>query len=188
MAYKDPERKKAANKAWYEANKARKAATGKAWKEANREKCRVSYRHWYAANPDKARAAMNRWREANPEKAREATDRWQRENPDKLRANSALRKARKLAACPAWVDRAVLTAIFEGCPEGFHVDHIHPLKGKDVCGLHIPINLQYLPDDENMSKGNKAPPPGYFDWWSEQWCIHAEPTGRVWTPPNPEDD
>jgi hypothetical protein len=32
------------------------------------------------------------------------------------------------------------------------------------------------------------PQPGYFDWWSEPWTIHAEPTGRVWTPTNPENE
>jgi hypothetical protein len=139
-------------------------------------------RKWKSANPDKARAYSLKYYEDNREKLLARNRAWYAANPTYNCAKASLYRALRSAACPPWVDREALEAIYEGCPEGYHVDHIRPLKGKDACGLHVPWNLQYLPDTENLSKHNKAPPPGYLDWWSEQWCIHAPPTGRVWTP------
>lgn len=69
---------------------------------------------------------------------------------------TALRRARKLQQTPPWANIEALKLIYKNCPPGFHVDHIVPLAGKDVCGLHVEYNLQYLPALENLQKGNKV--------------------------------
>jgi hypothetical protein len=56
---------------------------------------------------------------------------------------------------PSWADKEKLQEFYANCPEGYHVDHIIPLRGKLVSGLHVPENLQYLPALENIKKGNK---------------------------------
>lgn len=59
---------------------------------------------------------------------------------------------------PAWADLDAIRIIYQKCPSGSHVDHIIPLRGKLVSGLHVPQNLQYLPGSENCRKSNKFTP------------------------------
>lgn len=65
------------------------------------------------------------------------------------------RKALKLDRVPSWADLDKIKEIYNNCPEGMHVDHIVPLQGDLVSGLHVENNLQYLTATENMSKHNK---------------------------------
>lgn len=85
-----------------------------------------------------------------------------RENTAACKARARARDRRVREATPKWVDIPSIRKIYRECPEGMHVDHMVPIKGKTVCGLHVPWNLQYLSAEENMKKSNKL---------LEEYCV-----------------
>ena len=144
------------------------------------EKQKQSQREWYLRN----RHIINSRIKTPEEKAEKAAyDKQRREDKgdalrayDKLRSSFPSRKAnhneesrrRKMTvkqASPNWNDefnsffikeiyhlsslRSEVTGI------KWHVDHIVPLRGKTVSGLHVWNNLQLLPASENLKKNNK---------------------------------
>lgn len=70
-------------------------------------------------------------------------------------ANSKAYRVRKIQRLPKWANLNTIKNIYKNCPEGMVVDHIIPLQGENVCGLHVENNLQYLTISENTQKGNK---------------------------------
>jgi hypothetical protein len=75
--------------------------------------------------------------------------------PKRKLAEVRKRQADKLQRTPAWADLSAIRKFYEDCPVGFVVDHIIPLRGKFVSGLHVLENLQYLTPLANLEKGNR---------------------------------
>lgn len=152
-------------KEWYRKNKEGHNAHGRLWYQQNKEKRSRTAARWYALNKDRKQQVAKRWARRNPEKRKELTRRWRKANPHVVREMAMRRYAAKGNATPKWLtaehrkqilevyQTACLLSAFTG--ELHHVDHIVPLRGKDVCGLHVPWNLQILTATENLKKGNR---------------------------------
>ena len=89
----------------------------------------------------------------------------QESNRDYWNSKNSAHRAEKITRIPTWVDKEshwVMQEIYElaklrSSVTGVlhHVDHILPLNGTVVSGLHVPENLQVIPWYENLSKSNK---------------------------------
>lgn len=97
----------------------------------------------------------------DPEKQIKRVLDYYKKHPHKNCERSAKHRAMLLRATPPWASDELIAEIYEFAAEfrksGFnvHVDHIVPLKGKNVCGLHVQQNLRVCLAGVNLSKSNK---------------------------------
>lgn len=157
-------------------------ARAKAYREANPEKAKAAVikcvkerrdvynrkkREYAKIHSQAAVRRAREWNIKNPEAIRVCRKNWKVHNKHKINSYTAKRRAKLINATPKWLKKEQLQEIegfYESARERyletgvrFHVDHIVPLNGKTVCGLHVPWNLQILPEKENLSKSNKVP-------------------------------
>lgn len=135
-------------------NPGKAAADARAWRQRNPGAASISSARHYAANRQSEKERTRAYRQANMERYREI----ERLNNKSKLAKNAARRAQKLKATPGWLtdqDRQTMKQFYKDCPVGFEVDHEIPLMGLNVCGLHVPANLQYLTPQANRSKGNR---------------------------------
>jgi hypothetical protein len=129
------------------------------------EKKRVTQKLYIARNPEKIvatrKATMTKHRQArNAEKAA-----WARRNAGRVLAWTRQRQLAKIQRTPSWlteddhwlIEQAYELAQLRTSMFGFpwHVDHVIPLRGVKVSGLHVPNNLRVIPGAENSRKGNR---------------------------------
>lgn len=134
-------------------NRVRIAARLKQWRLANKETLQAKRKDYCLLNSEaiKRRNAENY--------AKRGYD------PIKGRAQTARYRAARQKATPSWLSvlqKLEIDYFYERAYKRseetlvpYHVDHIVPLCGKTVCGLHVPWNLQILEDVANLSKGNR---------------------------------
>lgn len=104
-----------------------------------------------------------------PEAIRVYRDAWKARNPVSVLADNKARRRKHREATPEWLtpeQRGAIRAIYKSAIQlsrttgvRYVVDHIYPLRGATVCGLHVPWNLRLLPHAENLEKSNKLPGP-----------------------------
>lgn len=146
----------------------------------NAEKVKATLRARYLANPDKFKIKSKTYQKLNKKKISltkaqyrlinhskmKAKDlAYRKANPGKVNALAMKRYAAKLKRTPKWLTKENFREIQQLYLRSYkltqetgilhEVDHIVPLQGKEVNGLHVPWNLQVITAKENNKKGNK---------------------------------
>lgn len=142
-------KQKITRRAWYTRNQKHEIMRTKKWREDHLEHKKVYRKAEYAKHKVAAKEAVKTYR---------------KENPAKVNAWSRKRQCAKVKRTPKWVNKDHLWMIQEAYELaktreqifGFswHVDHIIPLRGKLVSGLHVIQNLQVIPGKANIEKRN----------------------------------
>lgn len=163
---------KAAVSAYREANKEKIRAGKKDWVERNKEyvlakqraykwpKKSEANRKWYAENAEQLKPIRAAWHLKNLDKVKALNSAHHAANRAMYRERDARRRAAQRKATPLWLTKEQIKemrAIYASAPAGYDVDHIVPIAGKSVCGLHVPWNLQLLPAKTNRIKSAKFP-------------------------------
>ena|SRR5215472_262165 len=177
---------RAARKRRYDANPEKTLQASRTSYAKNIVRAREYAKQYGCEHSEERAVRAAAWRKANPERSAELRqralarrkDRWiefleqerqryrqaYKTDPGKYNAKGAKRRAAKLRATPSWCDFDAIADIYReaqirtvetGIPHD--VDHIIPLRGRHVCGLHIPVNLQIIPSSANRHKFNLVP-------------------------------
>lgn len=125
----------------------------------------VQWEIYYEKQKDKIAQKQLEYRQRNRDALKQAWIEWYSKNRVSQIEKSAMRRKKVLMATPAWLtneQRKQITEIYflsiklsEKTGILHHVDHIVPISGKNVCGLHVPWNLRAIPANDNLSKSNK---------------------------------
>ena len=118
-------------------------------------KKRIYNRIWRTRNKERFELTTKLYQEKNKERITLVAKNWRQTNQHKRRFLKAQRRAKQLLATPIWANIDKIKSIYSNCPEGYEVDHIIPLQSKNVSGLHVENNLQYLIPIDNRIKSNK---------------------------------
>ncbi len=149
---------------YYRTNKDVFSKRSKEYRSTNKEKIKDQKNKWVSKNKEHVQNYHKKWVDDNPVSRKEHSKTYRQKESSKSNSlyHANKRRADKINATPKWTDLGKVKILYEKAKWlesltglKYHVDHIIPLKGKNVCGLHIWENLQILEASLNCSKGNK---------------------------------
>lgn len=134
----------------------------KKWDANNREKISEARKKRYKEDGGKRREKNKEYRNNNISTCRSYEEKYRKNNPEKYRASRSLHGQLLRKRKPKWFDLKKAADVYKmaslmtkSTGVKHHVDHIIPLRGKNVSGLHVHYNLQVITAIDNLRKGNR---------------------------------
>ena len=116
---------------------------------------------WYKENKDRKRSYDANHRARRRAECRAASKKFRQHRKDRKNADTSVRRDRVKQSTPLWANKFFMRQAYELAALrtkmfGFdwEVDHIVPLRGRYVSGLHVETNLQVIPKVINAAKTN----------------------------------
>ena len=138
-----------------------KNARQRIYRAKNLKARREANKKWRAGATAHLKAYQKTYHAENRDARNKARRNYQKNNKGKVAANNAKRRAAKMNRTVGWADLEAIKAIYKQASQltvetgiQHHVDHIIPMQGQLVSGLHVETNLQILTASENCAKGN----------------------------------
>lgn len=159
-------------KEYVDKNASRIKEKAREYRKENREKIREYMKHYLAKYIEQNREELlqkkREYFKKNKDQLAEKAKLYKKRNRAYFNAKNSERRASILQRTLHWLsseDKHQISLFYKAAKflesvynVEYHVDHIIPLLGEDVCGLHVPWNLQLLTSTENLSKGNRYNP------------------------------
>jgi len=128
---------------------------------SNKELMKTQSLAAYQKNRNARLQQMKIYRELHKERINAQSRKWFSKNKGLMNAHNAKRRAAKLNATVSWAKAGLIERYYKIAQflsktmnEQYHVDHMIPLQGSRVCGLHCENNLQIITAKNNLSKHN----------------------------------
>lgn len=112
---------------------------------------------WYQANQEARLEQTRAYQELHRTYYRKAVRAHYNKQPFYYTEKTRRRRFAEKKQTPAWANLTLIRDFYRNCPSGMEVDHIYPINGKAISGLHVLANLQYLTPEQNRFKSNKMP-------------------------------
>ena len=140
---------------------------GKKWRDEHKEEIRLMNKQYVVDHKEELKRKQKEYNAKHSKEIMARVKEWQKQNLELRRLYARNYQARRKGRVVAWTDWDNIREFELNKPEGMTTDHVIPISGKLVWGLHVSWNLQYLPPHDNFTKLNSCNLVEASEWYGK---------------------